>query len=108
MIFLKSAEAKLLLTKVDLEKFRNDIRKDSRSMSDFLEVSYDPTNLCIEVQYCGLGNTTVIIMDNQGNQIEERYFFSNEFDCEYISLPFPSEYHIYIYSDVLYAVGQIY
>lgn len=95
-------------TKVDLEKFRNDIRKDSRSMSDFLEVSYDPTSLCIEVQHCGLGNTTIIIMDNQGNQIEETYFLSNEFDCEYISIPFPLEYHIYIYSDVLYAVGYIY
>ena len=95
-------------TKVDLEKFRNDIRKDSRSMSDFLEVSYDPTSLCIEVQHCGLGNTTIIIMDNQGNQIEETYFHSNEFECEYISLLFPLEYHIYIYSDVLCAIGHIY
>lgn len=95
-------------TKVELEKFRNDIRKDSRSMSDFLEVSYDPTSLCIEVQHYGLGNTTIIILDNNGNQIEEVFFLSDEFDYEYIPLPTPSEYQLFIYSDVMYAVGQIY
>lgn len=104
---LHASTAEPVKTKVDLEKFRNDIRKDSRSMLDFLEVSYDPTSLCIEIQHCGLGNTTVIILDNQDNQIEERYFFSNEFDCEYIYLPFTSEYHIYIYSDLMYAIGYI-
>lgn len=57
---LHASTAEPVKTKVDLEKFRNDIRKDSRSMSDFLEVSYDPTSLCIEIQHCGLGNTTVI------------------------------------------------
>ncbi len=95
-------------TKVDLEKFRNDIRTDSRSISDFLEVSYDPTSLCIEIQHCGLGNTTVILLDIQGNQVEEVVFLSNEFDYEYILLPTPSEYQLFIYSDVMYAVGQIY
>ncbi len=105
---LHASTAEPVKTKVDLEKFRNDIRKDSRSMSDFLEVSYDPTSLCIEIQHCGLGNTTVIILDIQGNQVEEVVFLSNEFDYEYILLPTPSEYQLFIYSDVMYAVGQIY
>lgn len=105
---LHASTAEPVKTKVDLEKFRNDIRKDSRSMSDFLEVSYDPTSLCIEIQHCGLGNTTVIILDIQGNQVEEVVFLSNEFDYEYILLPAPSEYQLFIYSDVMYAVGQIY
>ena len=94
-------------SEVDLEKFRNDIRTDSRSLMDYLEVTYDPTTLCLEIQHCGLGDTTIIIVDNNGKLVEERNFISAGFDIEHIFLPSPSKYQIHIYADTMYAVGHV-